>query len=187
MLEIFLILIGIIIPIGLLAKHIKRRRGSGLVVINIDMAVTLATLANQTVIVDSPAANELFSRSLYVISSDLYVTLRGATAGEGPIEVGWAHSDLSTGEIAEGILADTSNRNDQIALEQAGRKIRKIGMFGNLGTNEVLNDGKDVRTKIRFMVDTGNGLALYAFNRSGSALTTGQVVIITGKIYCRRA
>ncbi len=168
------------------AKHQKRRRRSRLVVVNIEMSVALGTLNANTVIRDSPSAGELFSRSLFVISSDLYCSMRGTT-GEGPIQIGWAHDDLSVAEILEGIQADTADRNDQIALERAGRKIRTIGVFPALASEGVLNDGKNIRTRLGFMVDTGSGVALYALNRSGAQLTTGAVVDVFGKLYCRAA
>ncbi len=166
-------------------KASRRRRRSKLIVINIDMSVALGALLPQIVVRDAPTAGELASRSMYMISSDLYVAQNGMTEGEGPIEVGWAHDDLSITEIKEGIEADTADRNDQIALERAGRKIRRIGLFSGLAAGAVLNDGKDVRTRLGFMVDTGSGIALYAYSRDQAQLTTGGVVQVIGKIYAR--
>ncbi len=162
-----------------------KRRSGKLEVINVKMSLPLGTLANVTAVRDAPAANELFSRSRFVISSDLYCMIGGQTVGEGPIEMGWAHDDYSVAEIAENRVADDANSNDKISQEQSRRQIRVIGMFSGLAAGEILNDGKDVRTRIKIRVDTGQGLALYAFNRSGATLTTGATVQVIGKLYCR--
>jgi len=70
-----------------------------------------------------------------------------------------------------------------VEREQARRPVRRSGSFTGLSTNERLNDGKAVRTKISMYLAEGIELDAWAFNGSGSALTTGAVVHIWGTVY----
>jgi len=58
-------------------------------------------------------------------------------------------------------------------------------MFSGEGTEEVLNDGKLIRTKIKIVCESGQGIDIWAYNYSGGALTPGTIVSVIGKLYVK--
>lgn len=182
MLEIFLIVLGILIPLGA-AKRRSSKRKQRLAVINVDESIVLSTLAdNAAISVDS----DPFGREFYAISADLYWGLDGLTAGQGPIIVGMAHNDYTDVEVAENLnLTGMEDPGDKIAQEQGRRLVRRAGQFSGVSTNEVLNDGKAKRTKLGFVITDGFSLGFWAQNKSNATLTTGAAVNVNGKLYGR--
>lgn len=182
MLEIFLIMIGILIPLGA-AKRRSSKRRSRLAVINVNENIALATLADGAAIsVDT----DPFGREFFCISADLYWMLDGGTSGQGPIVVGIAHNDYTDVEIAENLnQTGMEDPGDKIAQEQGRRLVRRSGQFANGVDNEVLNDGNVKRTKAGFVITDGFSLAFFAQNKSGATLTTGASVKVSGKLYGR--
>ncbi len=172
-------------PITTVAKHSRRRsnRRKGFVALPFEASITLDTLADNTVI----KANTItFGEDIFVLSVDGVWSIRGQTANEGPISVGYAHSDLSVAEIKEALDASLTDPDDIIAKERTRRPVRRVGSFrSNLNNSEVLDDGKVIRTKIKFSVGDSHSLAFYAQNRSGGVLTTGAIILLEGVIYGR--
>ncbi len=114
--------------------------------------------------------------------------MRDHTGSEGPIIVGIAHGDYTVAEVQENLgLTGMEDPNDMVAKEQGYRKVRSAGDFSGLNTDEVLNDGKPIRTTGKFMITTGGTLQFWAWNRSGATLTTGSAISIAGKLYGRWA
>ncbi len=107
--------------------------------------------------------------------------LRGHTAGEGPIHIGFAHGDYTVTEIKEFIESGASiSVGDKIANEQANRLVRIVGTFDGLNTEEVLNDGKPIKTRLNWAIPIGKTMNFFVYNDSGAAQTTGSIVDITG-------
>ncbi len=144
----------------------------------------LGTLGSETVLAIN-LFDAVFGEDIFVISVDILSTIRGLTAGEAPIEIGFAHGDLSVGEIAEALDAELTDPDDIIAKERARRPVRRIGIFGGSGTEQVLNDGNPKRVTVKFSVGDGFFLNHWARNHSGSVLTTGAVVEFQGTLYGR--
>ncbi len=167
-----------------MAKHPKRRggRGKGFVVWPVQIQMALSTLATDTVIKFDLLA---LSQNAFMISADLQWTLRGGVATEGPIQVGYANDDLAVAEIAEAFNAAPASQSDIIQIERSRRPVRKAGSFTGLVTDEALNDGKAIRTTLKFKLANGVDLAVWAFNQSGSALTGSQFIEVTGNVYGR--
>ncbi len=164
----------------------KRRRGvnrKGFVAIPFETAVNLVTLANDTVLFASLLA--AFGEDIYIISIDAYWNLRNITTAEGPLQVGFSHGDLTVSEVSEALSAELTDPDDIIAKERSRRPVRRAGQFPSVSIDEVLNDGKPIRTKIKFSVGDGHVINGYIKNRSGAALTTGANLGITGTIYGR--
>ncbi len=182
MIPIFVFLVAIVA----MAKRSNRgrRRVSNFVAIPFEVTLTLSTLADNTVLAGTILSNN-FARDIYLISVDATFSLFGGTAGEGPIGVGFSHSDLSVGEIAEALTAEVSDPSDIIAKERARRPVRRTGSFKGLSTNEDIADGQMVRTPLKFAVTDGKQLSAWAVNRSNGALTGGQIVVVEGTIYGR--
>jgi len=150
----------------------------------ISASLPLLTLANLDVL--GEVFPDTVDKPTFAVSMDGLWSLLNATPGEGPIEVGVAHSDYSDAEIEEWIENQGSwGSSDLVGQEVAKRKIRSVGEFANDVTDEVLNDGKPIRTRLRFMLNAGATLKYWAYNRSGAALTTGASVSLSGNIWLR--
>ncbi len=161
----------------------RRRYNANFVVIRFQASLPLSTLASNTVLLTSLFGGQLNDRAVRLVSIDGYWAIRGATAGEGPIMVGVSHSDYSVAEIKECLVSNALDTGDMIAVEQSRRLVREAGQFGNLGTNEVLNDGRPKRTKVGITTPVGFDYSVWAWNKSGAVLTTGQVLEVSGKAY----
>ncbi len=164
-----------------MAKHPKsRRRSSRFQVIKFNANRALTTLADTVVVSQVLTA---LSQDFFAIAADCRWAIRGLTAGEGPLNVGYHNSDLSVTEITESLDASPTSESDIIARERTRRPVRSAGTFSGATTEEVLNNGKPIRTKLRF--NLANSLEVSAFirNESGAPLSTGAVVEMQGKIY----
>ncbi len=160
----------------------KQSRRKNFVAIPVNQSITLDTLLNSTVI--KASLSGVPTEDLFVISSDLSITVRSLTAGEGPLEVGLAHSDLSVTEILENLDVSFLNPDNIIAKEQARRPVRRIGVLNGLTSEESLNHGNQTRTPIKFSIGEV-GLDCWVVNRSGATLTTGAIVQFFGTLYCK--
>ncbi len=164
----------------------KGKRDSAFAVLPFTSSQALSTLADGTVLLSNITGTLV--DPFHAISMDINWTLRGGTVGEGPIEVGVAHGDYSTTEVSEALNAGQTivGRNvDMIEKEQARRLVRLAGAFDGQLANDDINDGKMQRVKMGWTIGTGKTLNVFEINRSGSALTGGQVVEFSGKIYGR--
>ncbi len=184
MLEIFLIMIcGLV---GAAKKGRRSRKRASVVVLRFTFSLALDTLANVTVVKTNVFTGDSITK-LFLLSIDCLWSLRDATAGQGPIAVGFAHEDYLTTEIKEALEADTLSTGDKIANEHSRRLIRDAGVFTGLGGDTTLNNGNAKRTKLRFTIEDGFNLAVWAYNQSGVTLTTGGVVRGVGKAYAIRS
>lgn len=166
----------------------KRRRGTrrrkNFVAIPVNIQQALGTLADETVL-NWNLLDQLFAEDFYAISAELVFALNGHTAGEGPIEFGLAHGDLTTAEIKECIDADWNDPDNIIAREQARRPVRRCGSYHGLSTVEVPNNGNPKKYPIKMMIGEDHELKAFVMNHTGGALTTGSIVTITGTVFGR--
>lgn len=170
---------------GLMPSKRGRGRRGTIIAGKVLAGFDLLTLGNTAV--KGETLTDTVDSKAFLISADLVWSLKG-TAGEGPIEVGVAHSDYSDTEIEEWIEANGSwNQGDKIQQERAKRKCRRVGIFALQDASEVLNDGKPIRTKCGWMLEEDQTLKVWAYNRSGATLTTGTVVKCDGTCYLRPA
>ncbi len=162
-------------------KRNRRKRGRNWLKGSVLEGLPLSTLAASTLVAaDMSAVNE----RTYAASAWLLWSNRGITAGEGPVRVGLAHSDYTTAEIEEYLeQTDSWNEGNLVAREVASRKIREVGVFANESTEEVLNDGKMIKTALRWILLQGQTVQVWAYNASGATLTTGQVVGAAGHVW----
>ncbi len=162
-----------------MAKHGKRKFRR-YVAGSINTSNVLGTLASADLI--SVAAGDTVAERTYMTSIRCSWSIRGLTAGEGPIFFGVAHSDYTDAEIEEFLEnAGSWSEGDLVQKEVGGRKIRRIGSFSGNDTEEAYADGRQVLTKCGWILNTGQNVKFYAFNKFGSALTTGAVIIGNGK------
>ncbi len=167
-----------------MAKHGRKRKyAKGFVAIPVNSSIALSTLTNNTTLTGSLIGT--LTEDLYVTSVDLQWTIRSLTAGEGPIQVGLAHSDYTDTEIQENLDVSYVGPGDKITQEQARRLVRRVGLFNGLAGEEALNNGVSVKTVCKFMIDDGLDLDIFASNRSGATLTTGAIVQAFGTVWGR--
>lgn len=159
----------------------NRRRKGSYVALPVDTYKAVGALADDT-ITDLELLGTL-SEDLFLISAELSWALNNHTAGEGPIMVGLADSDYSITEIGECLDATPLTPDDRVAMERVRRKVRRVGSFPGLATEEVLEDGVQKKTPLKWA--TGTGLQLFVKNNSGSVLTTGSFVRVWGTIHAR--
>ncbi len=121
------------------------------------------------------------SEKTWVSSVKAVYGLQDFTVGEGPVVLVVAHSDYSDTEVAEAIEADTAwDTGNLVAREQATRKVRVIGTFTLTDQGEeVLNDGRNITTKLGWMLETGQTIQ-YGIFAAGGAVTTGAAITCTG-------
>lgn len=147
--------------------------------------LSLATLADKTALVVQIL--NAVEDPYYMISADTLIAIEGLTVGDGPLIVGLAHGDYSVAEIKEAIENKNMFTSDQIAIEQGRRKVRETGILIANASEFVMNDGKSVRTKLKFRLEVGQVLNAFVYNDSGSPLTTGAEFQLHGKVYAKRS
>ncbi len=188
MLEIFLIIVGLILPLGLAkARRRRRRRNPNFVALPFRTLITLGTLAAGSLISTGTLSGN-FAEDFRVISVDAQWSISGYTpvTGDGPVSVGFAHNDYSAAEIAEALEVNLLSPANKIEQERAGRLVRDVGTFysdGVVNDLATINNGNPVRTKLNWMINDGFELDVYAFNEGADALTTGAIVNVYGKLY----
>ncbi len=186
MLEIAAIVLTVI-TIVIAAKARRRRRIGRYIRGNVDEKLSLTTLGAATAVgedFDQVVNERTLVTSIVASYSMLNMT---AAAADGPILVGVAHSDYTDTEIQEFLTATTGwDEGNKVAQEQMSRKIRRIGTFQNppdITTPAVLNDGRQIKTKLNWILLQGQTLQLWAFNQGSSAFdTTVPVVHAAGHV-----
>ncbi len=177
------LLVLIAIAWTLMARHPRRRKFS-LRSVRTTGGVALATLANVTVVAGALVGTA--DGAYRLMSTRLVWSLKSSTAGDGPIVVGLAHNDYTVGEIKEAIEAGSAiSIGNKVANEQAGRLVRIVGIFPGLSTDEVLNDGRPVKTKLNWAIPIGSSVNVFAYNDSGATLAGGAIVDATGPMWVK--
>ncbi len=161
-----------------------RRWGPNDAIVPVFNTQALGTLANAALISGElvPVADEEYR----AISLKMVWAIKGVTAGEGPIVVGVADGDYTAAEIEEWLEATSAMaRGDRLAREKADRRCRRVGVFGNEGVAESLNDGKAITTRLNWHVVEGKTIQVWGYNQSGAQLTTGANLIQNGTVRLR--
>ncbi len=108
------------------------------------------------------------------------------TATEGPLTVGYAHSDYSVTEIKECLEAVAAiDAGNKIANEQANRLIRIVGVLRSPVGGSFLNDGKPIKTRLNWLITPGDTVNVFAFNENTAALSTGSVLNLQGDLWVK--
>ncbi len=146
--------------------------------------VALAALADKIVI--GTGLTGVSTSSYRMISVQAVWSLNNHTDSEGPIVVGYAHSDYSVTEIKEAIEAGASiELGNKVSNEQANRLVRIVGIFNGDTTEEVLNDGRPIKTRLNWAIPIGDEVDIFAYNDSAATLTTGTLLNATGKCWVK--
>ncbi len=147
---------------------------------NVGEDLTLGTLGSGVLI--STTFDEAVEERTLVSSVVATYSLDLLTAPQGPILFGLAHGDYTDAEIEEVIENIQSwTPGDKIAQEKAKRLVRTVGQFvadETSGTIDVkFNNGKPIKTKLNWMLQSDATLRLWAYNLSASALSTTSPVL----------
>jgi len=150
--------------------------------IPVDVVEALSTLADSAGLLQSLTTAAL-EHDARVTSVELTYAITGLTAGESPIEVFLCASDYTQTEVEEYIeLAGLLGPGNKVEKEVSSRFVRLIGAFNGEGTDDVLNDGRPMKTRLNWLVPDGRTINLESYNHSGAQLTTGAVVRVMGHI-----
>ena len=168
-------------------KPTRRRSMGNYLKGNVDEILSLGTLASVTLI--SSDFDEAVTEKTLVTSLVASFSLDNLTSPQGPILFGVAHSDYTDAEI-EAVIESTGSWavGDLVqSKEVAKRLVRIIGQFASnepAATVDVSwNNGRPVKTKLNWMLNTGQTLNLWAYNKSASALsTTVPIVVCSGHV-----
>ncbi len=149
--------------------------------IRINQLMGIGTLANLAAI--STVLTSAMENEGRVSSIEASWSRRTGTAGEGPVMFGVAHPDYTTAEIEAAIEIAVLGPGTLIQKEVANRLVRHIGTFSGVDSNEVINDGKPVKTKLNWAFQDGQvALTVWAYNLFGTVLTTGMVINVLGHL-----
>ncbi len=184
MLEILVVMA--VLAIMMAKRNPRKRRSMGRYIrgkIEIDGA--LGALATKDLI--AVPTSETTSERMWLSSVVATWSLKdlASVVDDGPIIVGLAHGDYSAAEIEE-FLENTGSwaEGSLQAQEVAKRKIRIVGTFqqqqGDVVATQVLNDGKEIRTKCNWILTTGKAIDFWAYNAGADAITTGSNLHVYG-------
>ena len=165
-----------------LAKHTGSRGRYNLHRVRVTTEKALATLASDTALKQTLTGTS--SSEYRLVTAKIAWALVGLTAGEGPITVGFSHSDYTVLEIKECLESQSSiSQGDKIATEQANRLVRVVGILSE--ANSSLNDGRPIKTRLNWRVQIGQSVDIFIWNESTGALTTGAFVNVAGDIWVK--
>ncbi len=166
-----------------MAKHTSKGRRP-VISLKIDHQIGVGALASSAI--TSTVLGTTVVDKLFLISLRNRIALRDNTAGDGPLYLVVAHSDYTDPEILEWWNSQGSwDQGDKVAQEQARRKCRLVGVFAGELANENLEEGRSVRTTLKFMVEDGDTLNFAVINEGGTIRTTGGIVEIKGQAFAR--
>ncbi len=136
----------------------------------------MGTLANKTAAV--AALMNAPSQPVLVTSCKISFVWDDATAADGPLMVGLAHSDYTITEIKEYMEAIGSvDFSDKIAAERSRRLIRLVG---------TMHAPESVRLPLRkirlnWLINEDSNINQFIYN-AGAALATGSEMLCMGQI-----
>ncbi len=150
--------------------------------VRVTPARTLLTLASVTV--TEITVHAVAAGAVRIISAKLAWSLTDLTANDGPIIVGFAHSDYTVTEIKECIEASTAiDLGDKVAQERANRLVRIVGTMNDV--RDDLNDGEPISTKLNWRFNPGETLMMWCYNDGAALLTTGASVEASGNLWVK--
>ncbi len=163
-------------------KPSSRRRRFNLREVRASPVIALTTLDAAIVLVTNVTGSA--DGAYRAVSMKMAWNLIGLTALDGPIIVGYAHSDYSVTEIKECIeIATSISVGNKVAQEKANRLVRVVGTLERASSDD-LNDGKPVTTKLNWLIPIGKSVNIFAYN-DGQQLTTGAVAKCTGSMWVK--
>ncbi len=152
---------------------------------NIDELLALSTLAAATLI-GGNFDNDVNERTLVTsIVSTWSMQNFTPQVADGPIVFGVAHSDYTDAEVEEVLqLTSSWQAGAMIEQEKGARKVKIIGTFEtpeDATKTARFNDGRPMKTKLNWVLDSGQTLKQWCYNQGTDALgTTSPTVRMQG-------
>ena len=143
---------------------------------NIDLNWNIGALAAADVV--TQATQDAVSERARLTSIDCVYGLSNytPTADAGPLIFGLCHSDYTDAEVEEWIENTTGwDVADLQSREISGRLIRRIGQFDSpptAGDFVAFNEGRRVKTRLNWMLNTGQNVRFWIYNPGTQALAT---------------
>ncbi len=142
----------------------------------VNMSFNLTALAAKDAV--SQAIADTVSERTWVSSIKAVFSLSEFTPGNdiGPVLIGVAHSDYTAAEIEQWIENSGSwTEGNKVEQEIARRYIRQIGVFetpDDAADSVSLNDGRMLRVKCGWILNSGQTCSIWAYNQGSSAIAT---------------
>ncbi len=142
----------------------------------VDETLSLGTLAGNTLVSDT--WDQTVSEKALISSIEVAWSLDDFTEATdvGPLYFGVAHSDYSDAEIEVFIENLGSwDEGNLVDKEITGRKIRQIGTFDSIASAVLslgFNEGRPVKTKLNWMLTTGDTLKMWVYNAGTASIAT---------------
>ncbi len=145
---------------------------------NVQELLQIGTLAGQTLIID--VFDDTVTEKTLITSAVISWSIQGWTpiADCGPLMVGLAHSDYSAAEV-EAVIENTGSWDeaDLVQQEIASRKVRIVGILrpeaaGSSLEGNRLNNGDPIKTKLNWILNSGQTLDVWAYNMGQVAFAT---------------
>ncbi len=139
--------------------------------------LNLGTLAGQTLISGPNLQSATERTRISSVEGTYTLSEFTLTTDAGPIQFGLAHSDYTDTEIEEWVENTGDwDAGNKISEEIANRWIRKIGVFQTRDTGSSgswsFRDGAMVKTKLNWLLTTGDTVKMWAHNMGSAALAT---------------
>ncbi len=153
------------------------------------IAASLPVGALNTLVVGATQAlHDAATEQFRAMSLDVTWSWDEGTTVDSGLTFGVAHSDYTSAEIEQCLEAQASiNRGNKIAQEQANRLVRVIGTFvaDETTTGGTFNDGKKMKTRLNWLMITGETLNCWFRNGSGTIYTTGSDILVNGNMWIK--
>ncbi len=174
------------------AKHTGKGKGRSMRTYrkgNVQELLQVGTLAAQS-LVAQPFDETVSERALLTSLVASYLVKDWTPlADRGPLMVGIAHSDYTAAEVEQFIENTGSwNQADLIQQEVGKRKIRIVGIFksdsaGSGLIGSYLNNGTPIKTKLNWVLNSGETIDLWVYNMGQVAFaTTDPQVHVAGHV-----
>ncbi len=170
-------------------KPYRRRRKFSLRRVRIAHEGAIGALASLDVVVNN--MHSVTTETLRVVSVDSSYAWSGKAAIDDAAEFGLAHSDYSAAEIEECLEANGSiDLGNKTAQEQANRLVRSLGTITGPAVSGAsggasFNDGRKLKTRLNWLLSTGDTINLWVRNGSGAVYSTGSSLVASGNMWVK--
>lgn len=161
-----------------------KRRDSNYDTLMVHQNLSFGSLGNEVAVIDG-MLDAAIEQNFMLIRADLMWAVRNAVAGQGPFQFGITGSYYSTAEIAEFLKSDKFRQGDPQTREVSDRRVRQVGWFPGVATEEVWNGGRMSRTRLNWIFARAQQPSFYLYNQGGATTTGSPVLEVMGTLHIR--
>ncbi len=160
----------------------RKRRRYSLRRVRVTPLLALSTLGSTIALVTGVTGAS--TSSYRAMSLKQTWSIVGMTEGEGPITVGYAHSNYTVTEIKEALESSAAiDPGLKVEQEKTNRLIRIVGVFSS--PSQFLNHGDPISTRLNWLISIGKAVNIFVYNENAAPLTTGAVVNAQGNLWVK--